>query len=306
LQSVRRTPDAPALAWKTACWRYGELAGAAAATAAFLQGRGRVKGDHVALLFRNSPHYVAAYYGALSAGCVTVPLNPHEHAQVLTRQMEHCQARMLLGDPAHPEWNAIAELAQANGVEAVEVPAEDDAGACRSLRQMGGLRPRPRDTGRRLGRDRSSTPPARPAAPGRDAESSSNLAANTAAIIEYLGLRSDDRGIAVLPFQFSYGNSVLHTHLAAGAELLLEDSIAYPHAVLQRMADRGVTGFAGVPSTFALLLSRCDLSAFDLSRLRYLTQAGGPMPKANILRLRAQLPNAKLFVITGRPRPRRA
>ncbi len=137
--ATRRQPDAPALAWKTAQWTYSDLWGAAAATAAFLQARGRNKGDHVALLFRNSPHYVAAYYGAFAAGCVTVPLNPHEHAQVLTRQMEHCQARMLLGDPAHPEWTAIAELAQSIGVEAVEVPAEDDAGAlARYRRQMGG------------------------------------------------------------------------------------------------------------------------------------------------------------------------
>ncbi|MGE0030126.1 MAG: class I adenylate-forming enzyme family protein [Steroidobacteraceae bacterium] len=298
--SARRTPDAPALTWKTARWSYGELAGAAASTAAFLQGRGRGKGDHIALLFRNSPHYVAAYYGALSAGCVTVPLNPHEHAQVLTRQMEHCQARMLLGDPAHPEWNAIAELAQANGVEAVEIPAEDDAGTLgRYLRQMGGAAAA--HHGAQDG-DSIATIIYTSGTTGRPKGvmlSHRNLAANTGAIIEYLGLRSDDRGIAVLPFQFSYGNSVLHTHLAAGAELLLEDSIAYPHAVLQRMADHGVTGFAGVPSTFALLLSRCDLSAFDLGRLRYLTQAGGPMPKANILRLRAQLPNAKLFVMYG-------
>ena len=125
------------------------------------------------------------------------------------------------------------------------------------------------------------------------------LAANTASIVEYLGLRSDDRGIAVLPFQFSYGNSVLNMHLAAGAELLLEDSIAYPHLVLQRMADRGVTGFSGVPSTFAILLSRCELAAFDLKNLRYITQAGGPMPRASIQQLRSKLPGARIFVMYG-------
>jgi long-chain acyl-CoA synthetase len=298
--ATRRRPDAPALAWKTARWTYSDLWGAAAATAAFLQGRGRTKGDHVALLFRNSPHYVATYYGALAAGCVTVPLNPHEHAQVLTRQMEHCQASLLFGDPAHPEWAAIAELAQASGIEAIEVAAEDDAGALtRFRRQMGGAAAL-HDAGAEG--DALATIIYTSGTTGRPKGvmlSHRNLAANTIAIVEYLGLRADDRGIAVLPFQFSYGNSVLHTHLAAGAELLLEDSIAYPHAVLQRMSDEGVTGFAGVPSTFALLLSRCELTAYDLSRLRYLTQAGGPMPKANVMRLRAQLPKARLFVMYG-------
>jgi len=298
--AARRRPDAPALTWKTARWSYAELAGAAAATAAFLQTRGRLRGDHIALLFRNSPHYVAAYYGVLAAGCVTVPLNPHEHAQVLTRQMEHCQARMLLGDPAHPEWTEVSELAHANGVEAIEIPSEDDAGSFkRYLRQMGGAAAA-HETIQDV--EATATIIYTSGTTGRPKGvmlSHRNLAANTASIVHYLGLLPDDRGIAVLPFQFSYGNSVLHTHLAAGAELLLEDSIAYPHAVLQRMADHGVTGFAGVPSTFALLLSRCELTAYDLSRLRYLTQAGGPMPKANILRLKAQLPNARLFVMYG-------
>src|ERR1700741_4869288 len=194
--AARRRPDAPALSWKTARWSYAQLAGAAAATAAFLQTKGTAPGDRVALLFRNSPHYVASYYGALAAGCVTVPLNPHEHAQVLARQMEHSQARMLLGDPAHPEWSGIAELAAAAGAEAVEVPAEDDAGThSRFLRQMGG----PAATG--------GTGPAQEAlatiiytsgTTGRPKGvmlSHRNLAANTAAIVQYLGLTEGDRGI---------------------------------------------------------------------------------------------------------------
>jgi acyl-CoA synthetase (AMP-forming)/AMP-acid ligase II len=103
----------------------------------------------------------------------------------------------------------------------------------------------------------------------------------------------------VLPFQFSYGNSVLHTHLSVGAELLVEESLTYPHAVLQRMVDEKVTGFSGVPSTFVLLLSRCRLRDFDLSALRYVTQAGGPMRQSTIRELRDQLPAARLFIMYG-------
>ena len=45
-----------------------------------------------------------------------------------------------------------------------------------------------------------------------------NLAANAAAIVAYLQLTPADRGLCVLPFHFSYGNSVLHSHLLAGAD----------------------------------------------------------------------------------------
>jgi acyl-CoA synthetase (AMP-forming)/AMP-acid ligase II len=126
-----------------------------------------------------------------------------------------------------------------------------------------------------------------------------NLAANTEGIISYLGLKPSDRGLCVLPFHFSYGNSVLHTHLLAGAELILEDSFAYPHLTVQRLQDERVTGFAGVPSTFALMLGRCNLRDFNLGALRYLTQAGGAMARPLIERLRTELPQVQLYVMYG-------
>ena len=54
-----------------------------------------------------------------------------------------------------------------------------------------------------------------------------------------------------------------------------------------------------MPSTFALLLGRCQLSDFDLSKLRYLTQAGGSMPRAQIEKLRQQLPHTQVFIMYG-------
>jgi acyl-CoA synthetase (AMP-forming)/AMP-acid ligase II len=65
------------------------------------------------------------------------------------------------------------------------------------------------------------------------------------------------------------------------------------------MQEEGVTGFPGVPSTFALLLGRCHLSDFDLGKLRYITQAGGSMPRAQIEKLRQQLPNTQVFIMYG-------
>jgi acyl-CoA synthetase (AMP-forming)/AMP-acid ligase II len=126
-----------------------------------------------------------------------------------------------------------------------------------------------------------------------------NLASNSAAIVEYLNLSSDDSTVSLLPFYYSYGNSVLHTHLAAGGRIVLEDNLVYPQLIVERLARERCTGFAGVPSTYALLLARVDLSAYDLSSLRYVTQAGGPMSPALIRRLREALPDCRLFVMYG-------
>jgi acyl-CoA synthetase (AMP-forming)/AMP-acid ligase II len=68
---------------------------------------------------------------------------------------------------------------------------------------------------------------------------------------------------------------------------------------MQKMAQEGITGFSGVPSTFALLLNRVKLSDYDLSRVCYMTQAGGAMSPAHIKRLTEELPHVNLFVMYG-------
>jgi acyl-CoA synthetase (AMP-forming)/AMP-acid ligase II len=65
------------------------------------------------------------------------------------------------------------------------------------------------------------------------------------------------------------------------------------------MVRENVTGFSGVPSTFALLLSRVNLGEKNLDSLRYITQAGAAMPVALVEKLRTALPKAKIFVMYG-------
>src|SRR3546814_1119404 len=105
-------------------------------------------------------------------------------------------------------------------------------------------------------------------APKGVALSHRNLAANAAAIIDYLQLDAVDSTVSVLPFHYAYGASVLHTHLAVGARVVLEDNLVFPHLVAEALARERVTGFPGVPSTFALLLDRGRLDQYDLSSLR--------------------------------------
>jgi acyl-CoA synthetase (AMP-forming)/AMP-acid ligase II len=54
-----------------------------------------------------------------------------------------------------------------------------------------------------------------------------------------------------------------------------------------------------VPSTFAILMARTHIEHFDLSSMRYLTQAGGAMTRAAIQRMRKLVPTARFFVMYG-------
>ncbi|WP_051485532.1 non-ribosomal peptide synthetase [Nocardioides sp. J54] len=115
--------------------------------------------------------------------------------------------------------------------------------------------------------------------------SASNLDANARAIATYLGLRSDDVAVTTLPLDYCYGLSVLHSHLAVGASLLLDDRSVTDPGLWADARDHGVTSFAGVPYTFDLLGAA---GWPDLPRLRQVTQAGGRMAPERVRALAEQ------------------
>ena len=65
--------------------------------------------------------------------------------------------------------------------------------------------------------------------------------------------------MCVLPFYYVYGLSLLHTHLAVGGSVVHRQPVRRSRtSCFGRCSEHEVTGFAGVPSTFALLLHRSE------------------------------------------------
>jgi len=126
-----------------------------------------------------------------------------------------------------------------------------------------------------------------------------NLVANAESIVKYLRLTSDDKMMVVLPFYYSYGNSLLTTHAKVGGTLDIGRNFIYPNMVLDLMLREGVTGFAGVPSTFAILLNRSAIRKYAFPMLRYLTQAGGAMSPRSAEELHRILPGTDIFIMYG-------
>jgi long-chain acyl-CoA synthetase len=126
-----------------------------------------------------------------------------------------------------------------------------------------------------------------------------NFLANARDIVSYLELTARDRAMCVLPFYYVYGLSVLHSHLLAGGTVVIDNRFTFPNVVLEAMQGHEVTGFAGVPSTFALLLHRSNLESTALPALRYVTQAGGHMPPTKVREWLERGPRAAFFVMYG-------
>lgn len=130
--------------------------------------------------------------------------------------------------------------------------------------------------------------------------SHTNLSANAASIADYLDIRESDRAATTLPMSYCYGLSVVHSHLLAGAALILtEHSVADAEFWDLFRRHRG-TSFAGVPYTFELL-ERVGFPTMDIPHLRYVTQAGGKMPPERVREFAAAAEQQgwRLFVMYG-------
>jgi acyl-CoA synthetase (AMP-forming)/AMP-acid ligase II len=125
-----------------------------------------------------------------------------------------------------------------------------------------------------------------------------NMVAAATSISTYLGVRDDDVTLNVLPLSFDYGLYQVLMAFRAGACVVLERSFAYPHAVLQTVAREKVTGLPIVPTLAAMLL-QLDLSKYDFSSLRYLTNTAAALPIEHIRRLRQVLPHVTFFSMYG-------
>jgi len=101
-----------------------------------------------------------------------------------------------------------------------------------------------------------------------------NLQANATAIAGYLGLTEADRAVTSLPMHYCYGLSVINSHLASGAGIVLTDTSVVDRCFWDLFRQHGATSLAGVPHTFDLL-DRVGFDRMSLPTLRYVTQAGG-------------------------------
>ena len=110
-----------------------------------------------------------------------------------------------------------------------------------------------------------------------------NVASNAAAIADYLALTPADRAVTTLPLHYCYGLSVLHSHLAVGASVVLTDLSVVDACFWDLFARTGVTGLAGVPHTFDLLAAS-GFEDRDLPTLRQVTQAGGRLAPEDVRR----------------------
>lgn len=104
--------------------------------------------------------------------------------------------------------------------------------------------------------------------------SNANLHANASSIVRYLKIDKYERAITTLPFNYSYGLSVINSHLHAGASVVLCDHSLLSPEFWKLLGETEATSFAGVPYSYEMLL-KLRFARLAMPSIRTLTQAGG-------------------------------
>jgi len=263
------------------------------------------RGDRVAIHLPNSVEAVISIFGVLKAGAIFVVINPTTKRDKLIYLLNDCKATALFAEARHIKL--VTEVSTA--VPSLKITVLSGTWAAHAS-----------DTSDRFSAFEdlwNSHPSTRPACPTIDQDLAclvytsgstgrpkgvmcghNNVTFASASIIQYLENVPEDIIINVLPLSFDYGLYQLLMAFRIGGTLVLERSFAYPAAMLKRIETERVTGFPGVPTMFSLLL-QMDLSVYDLSSLRYITNTAAALPPSHIKDLRERFAGVTLYSMYG-------
>lgn len=107
-------------------------------------------------------------------------------------------------------------------------------------------------------------------------QSYTNIEANTNSIVKYLQLNERERPITTLPMNYTYGLSIINSHLMSGATLLLTEKTLMQREFWKFFKEKKATSFGGVPYTYEIL-EKLKFVHMDLPYLKTMTQAGGKL-----------------------------
>lgn len=127
-----------------------------------------------------------------------------------------------------------------------------------------------------------------------------NIQSNAESIADYLNIDELEKPVTTLPFNYSYGLSVINSHLLKGSTIVLTERTVFFRDFWNLFNEYECTSFAGVPYTYTML-KRIGFEKIDLPTLKYFTQAGGKLSEEFIKHFNdyAIANNKKFFVMYG-------
>ncbi|HET9440578.1 MAG TPA: AMP-binding protein [Longimicrobiales bacterium] len=240
-------------------------------------------GARVAIFLERSADAVAAIFGAYAAGAVTVVVNERYRPRQIEHIVQHCDVTALITsqsmlDRHHRDLDINCKLIDQQTVE--------HAAQFSPVRRIS-------PDGAQIIYTSGST-----GLPKGVFFNNAALHAGVNAVKNYLGIDPSDRVATLLPFSSVYGLNQVLTSVAAGASIVIERALL-PNKIVSGLAERGTTVLAAVPPLWIQLLNVPDFNNGALRGLRIAQNAGGHLPPEFVKRVRAALPDTRLFLQYG-------
>ena len=305
--SAERAPDKVALVCDGRRLTYAQIDDMANRLAQALLAHGVKRGDRVAVYLSNGIEVVVSIFAVLKAGAAFVLINHTTKRDKLLYVLNNCRAAALILDARNAAKEEVEALRRkAPSLQCIVISGE---GALESVDEREGC----------LGFDaiQKESPNVRPPQVNIDLDLAcliytsgstgepkgvmsdhGNVVFAASSITQYLENSDRDVVLNALPLSFDYGLYQLLMTFRFGGTLVLESSFAFPAMILKRIEQERVTGFPLVPTMVAMLL-KMDLSAFDLSSLRYITNTAAALPPSHVQELRQRFPRATLYSMYG-------
>ncbi|MBY5351901.1 AMP-binding protein [Rhizobium leguminosarum] len=240
-----------------------------ARTLRFAERLGRAEKRLIAISAEVSEHVIVAYLGALRAGHAVAMLPPCDdrlRRDFLSAFQPDFTLRSIDG-----RWRLVEEVRSGDGTEplhadlALLLMTSGSSGAAKAVRL-----------------------------------SYANLDANARSIACYLELSSADRAALILPLHYSYGLSVVHSHLVAGGSIFIPGVSVVSDDFVKIIGESGCTNLSGVPYSYELM-EKTRFRTNELKALRFMTVAGGRLTPEliRLYRDHMRVRGGRFFVMYG-------
>ncbi len=270
-QAAAEHPEHVALRMDDLVLSYAQLREAAGRMSALLASLGVEPGDRVGLMLPNVPAFPIAFYGALAAGAIVVPMNPLLKSREVSYYLGDSGAKVVVA--WHAAAGEAAKGAADAGAQMIAAETPDLSGLLADIGAV--LEPSDRGdlddavilytsgtTGRPKGAELTH------AGLVRNAEASRNL----------FGVRPSDVIMGCLPLFHVFGLTCgLNVSVATAATLTLLPRFD-PAKALDIMQRDQVTIFEGVPTMYAAMLHLPQADPAQAATLRLCASGGAAMP----------------------------
>jgi acyl-CoA ligase (AMP-forming) (exosortase A-associated) len=305
-ESARSYPDKHFLVQEGRRLSFNEVDAITERLGRAVAGAGTARGDRVGVFLDHSLDQVLSFFAISKAGGVYVPMNSLLKGHQVDHIARDCEVAGLIVDDKRleelrgtlpdwpflrflvvlgerPGWLADLDLRVSSYTEIVEGGEVDPLPDLGIGADLAALLYTSGSTGR----------------PKGVMITHDNLIVGARIVTTYVENRHDDRLLGVLPLSFDYGLNQVTSCALEGMTYVMK-SFRFPGELVKVLLEERITGFAGIPTVWLLLLqtgSPVYKRTFD--DLRYITNSGGVFPPHAIEKVRKVFPETRIVLMYG-------